>query len=136
MQLKHGRLTLEVPEDWVDQSTLLFVQRRADPEPVPAPTVTPTLSVRFASGTGLTPQGLVDLETQGLERVGAGELEGSLGKGALVHVKVTLLDEPIEQLCAAFVVDGLGVVACAACGAREMKRERPRLEALIKALKL
>jgi hypothetical protein len=141
--LRHGKLSIDVPGDWLDQSTLLFVQPREGAEAVPAPAVTPTLSVRFAFGPGLVAREIVDAEVEKmtvlqprLQRVSAGDFEGALGKGFMQHVRTSLMDAPIEQLAAAWVVGDIGVLACVACGGRELARERSRLEAMLRAITL
>lgn len=143
MELRHGELRLDLPEHWLDQSTLLFVEPRAGVEPVPAPAVTPTLSVRLAFGTKLSAQELIEAETRKVEivqpqlqRLQSGPFESPLGSGWLIHVRAALSDVPIEQLAVAWVVGEAGVIACAACGAREMKEQRPKLEAMLRAIRL
>jgi len=142
-ELSHGRLKLQVPDDWHDQSTLLFVAPRAAAETVPRAQVTPTLSVHFAFGAGLAANQLVDQETGKLarldpavERRPAQPFASPLGEGALQEVRFTLSGVPVAQLAVAWVVGELGVIACASCGARELEAERPRLEALLRAVKL
>lgn len=143
MELRHGKVKLDVPDDWLDQSTLLFVAPRGDAEPVPAPAVTPTLTVRFAFGAHVSPSELIELELSKLqviqpsaERLWQGPFESPLGTGQMHHVRATLVDVAIEQLAVAWVVGELGIVACASCGSRELERERPRLEAMLRSIRI
>lgn len=143
MELRHGKVRLELPDGWLDQSTLLFVQPRAQVETVPAPAVTSNLSVRFAFGAGLSARELIEAEMSklelvqpSLERIASGPFESPLGAGWHEHVRASLLDVAVEQLAVAWVVGDLGIIACCSCGARELKQERPRLEAMLRAIRL
>lgn len=128
MQVQHGRLSVDVPADWMDRSTLLFV----GPPPA-APTVAatrvaqPSLSVTFARAPKGEPRGaaraVLDDELEGLRAMNVGlEVLGfedftcAFGSGVASVHKVSLDGVTLRQIHAVAIQGPLAVRAVAACG--------------------
>jgi hypothetical protein len=146
VEVEHGRVTLAVPEGWVDESTVSFSSPTAEGlaaplSPKQAPAYRSTLNVTVEP----LPEGVADaralLEGIGESLRGAGVTcedvawreDFSMGgrAGALVERKVILHDTPARQLMAAAIVGDNAVVASAATAETEIERERSVLEELL-----
>ncbi|HEY4220582.1 MAG TPA: hypothetical protein VGO62_04550 [Myxococcota bacterium] len=143
MQVRHGGLVLDVPSDWLDQSSLLFVAPRAAstlPSAVKVSSPVESLAVRtVVVDAGVSARALLDADNAALASVDASAdlvSEGALGAGYQRVHRVTLLGHPLRQVSFALVVGELAVLATATCAEARYASVKAELEAMLVAIRV
>ena len=148
--LQYGRLTLDVPDDWTDASSLLFVmppsQGLAAPlSAKPAGTFTANVSVStepLEAGDPTEPQAYLEAATALLKQSGAqfedagasaikmGDRDGWAMERVLEHG-----GHVVRQLSAVTIVDGRAIIATASCEASRAPADLPKLRSFIEKIR-
>ncbi len=134
-RMRHGRLSFDMPPNWSDRSTLLFV----GPAPVlPSANVArmpqPSMTMTFARTKGERPleeaRAILDEELAGLRAMNVGlevlkieEIETAMGKGSLSTHRLSLEGVRLLQLQIVVVTGEIAVRAAASSGDLEPARE-------------
>ncbi len=145
MQLRHGGLTIEVPDDWEDRSTLLFVAPRDTAElPTVAAVQRPTEAVAIAFvrvKSGETAEDVMRSQAEQARALNpefevsdAGPIDSALGSGWCQTQSLTVFDMPVRQLSAAFVVGPVAVVATASAAESRFARCSEMLSSVLRSL--
>ena len=136
MEIRHGGLALDVPADWRDQSTLLFVAPIEDGE-----RASEVVSVSFHAGA-IAPRDLLrDQADQmramdpALEVIGDGPFDCALGEGWSLVQKLTLDGNPVQQIVVACPAGGTTVMATAATSPDRFADRLEQLKSILNSLR-
>ena len=145
MEIRYGALVIDVPADWSDQSSLLFVAPASAndlPSTVKVEEPVETLSLRIVPHDDQTAQQMLDREEEKLLAVAAkpevvedAPFTCPLGNGWQRVHKVKIAGAPLRQICVVVVVGRLAVLATATSGEARFARVRPQLEHALASLK-
>jgi hypothetical protein len=136
MRFLHGGLALEMPEDWCDQSTLLFVGKRAPPE-----AAAESVAIRFLLDAGEDARvilqkeiGAIRGESGGVEIVEERELACGLGVGWSATLRLSLPGGVLRQIAACVVLGRVAIVANASMGDQTASESEPRLRSVLESM--
>ena len=144
MKIRHGALQIDLPEDWSDQSSLLFVAPR-DKHPArtahPTQQTTEAVALNFVDAQGQDAQTILRQQSETLGaadpsfRVLAEEpFACRLGEGWLVTQTLTAADVTLRQLCLAVVIGRIVILATAACSDARFARNEAELRSILQSL--
>lgn len=143
--VRHGGLTVDIPEGWSDRSTLLFV----GPSPLAAalPTTQPVSQVAEAVAISFVPtegkeltELLADQSTplraaaEHFEVLEEGDLQSGLGQGRIATQQLSVGSDRLRQLTAVFSVGEVSVVATATTGEAGFDVAKGRLMDVLESL--
>jgi hypothetical protein len=143
--VRHGGLTVDIPEGWSDRSTLLFV----GPSPLAADLPTAqhvsspaeAVSIAFVPTAGKDVDALLAEQSEPIRKAvdQAGEAEVSevtsgLGPGRLLSQPIVLGSDHLRQLIAVFPVGEVTVVATATAGEAGFSQAKGRLLGVLESL--
>ncbi len=121
--VRHGGLAIDIPDGWADQSTLLFVAPRLEPNPRALHTElrpTETVSVRFVLGENLDAKELLAAQIDAMKVtdpdfavVASGAFSSGLGAGWQQTQRITVGGVALKQLATATVIGPVAVLATA-----------------------
>ncbi len=145
VSIQHAALAIDIPDEWKDQSTLLFVA----PPPAPAdyadarPKVPgQAIAVRFVDAAGrsasdyLKEQHAAAVATDPASRlVNESEFRCGLGSGRIMEQELTLAGYRLCQYSACVILGPIAVLATASCGAGASADERAKLVERLKSLR-
>jgi hypothetical protein len=137
ISIQHAALAIDIPDEWRDQSTLLFVAPPppptdyADSKPkVPGQAI----AVRFVEAAGrsasdyLKEQHVVAVATDPNARlINEAEFRCGLGPGRIMEQELTLAGHRLCQFSACVIIGPIAVLATASCGAGAPAVERTKL---------
>jgi hypothetical protein len=133
---RHGGLCLDLPVDWADRSTLLFVAPPSDEGSLPE-----AVSIRLAYSDDDPRAVLAAQEAQlraldpELERVSEGAFASALGDGWQSEYRLCLEGVEARQIGVACATDELLVFATASAGAERFDAVADRLRTILGSLR-
>jgi len=145
MQIQHGALAIDVPADWQDQSTVLFVAPRTEESLTTLSTVeqpTEAVSLTFVTDSD-DPKRILERQAEslrkmdaGFELLGEGPFETALGSGWSYEQRFDMGGSVVRQLAVACRVGPVVVLATGAAVDARFDRHRNQLAAILASLKL
>lgn len=145
MHIRHGGFVLEIPADWSDQSTLVFVG------PLPAKLSTTTqmapvseaVAISFVRAARGEPQEILRTQAQQLahsdptfELLSSGPFSCGLGEGWRYTQKVTVDGQAVVQLAVACRAGDVMVLATGAVDANSFSRREAQLAEILRSMHL
>jgi hypothetical protein len=143
MQFRHGGLTLELPNDWMDQSTLLFVAPPTSENVMSTHKVaeqSEAISINFVLAPGDVKALLAEqaealgANDPGFEILEEGAFSCGLGEGWSYVQRMTIQGIPVRQLTVACPVGPIAVVATAAAPDGRFDDARERLHEILMSI--
>ena len=145
MRLNHGALGIDLPPDWRNQSTLLFVAPRPKlnlPSTAEVQQPTEAISISFYYDTQ-SPQALLGQQAEQLGQVHPGfaviddgPISSGLGDGWRYTQDLDMDGTPVRQIAAAFAIGPVTVLATAATVRETFEARREELTQILCSLSL
>ncbi len=145
MKLQHGGFSIELPDDWSDMSTLMFV---GPPEAPALPTVSPvqgpaeSVTVSFVVVDDEDARTVLRQQAKALETtdpsfrvLDEGPFTCGLGEGHRFRQTIEADGVEVHQLCVACVLGPVAVVATASATAERFDRCAPKLEGILESMR-
>jgi hypothetical protein len=145
MRIRHGGLSIDVPDDWSDQSTLLFVSApRSTSTAGSAPgreASRESVAIRFLLGEGKDPRAILSRQLEelsttypGVTVVNEGRFVCGLGEGWSKTLSVPMGAIVIRQIVVCCVMGRVAIVASASMGDESRHDAEPRLRRLLESM--
>jgi len=143
MQFRHGGLTLDLPDDWIDQSTLLFVAPPTREHVMSTHEVaeqSEAVSINFVLDPGNVRDLLSEQATElrrmdpGFEIVEEGPFSCGLGEAWFYVQRLSIHGIPVRQLAVACPAGQLTVIATAAAPDGNFDAARERLRGILESM--
>ncbi len=144
LTLRHGELSISLPNGWTDQSTLLFL---GPPTHASLPTLTPTkeppavVSVRFLQTHEPDPREVLADECRKMQQLdptfavlSQGPFQSGLGEGWHLLQKSALMGSEMRQLVVCFCLERTTILASAAVGASSFDEMETTLRGVLESL--
>jgi hypothetical protein len=133
--LSHGSLTLDLPNEWADRSTLMF----AAPEGADHGSISLTVNrIEAESAASVLKRTFAELErvVEKARLVTQGELQCGLGKGAFYDVAFELAEVPMRQILGVVMRGGLAYRLTASVVAERFDAQAPRLWEILRSVRV
>jgi hypothetical protein len=145
MKIRHGALAIDLPAEWQDQSTLLFVAPRQTETLATTATVeqpTEAISVTFVTDDD-EPQGILARQAESMTKLDAafevlkqGPFTTALGEGWCYEQRFEMGGSVVRQLAVACRVGRVVVVATGAAVDARFERHRDKLTTILASLQI
>jgi hypothetical protein len=133
--LSHGALTVDLPDDWGDRTTLMFTA----PEGADRGVVSLNVQrVEADTAQGVLLRQLEELKQvdEGFKVLSQGELKCGLGAGAFTEVTLSLAGVPVRQILGVVVRDGLAFRITASAQAQHFDAVSARLWEILRSVRV
>ena len=133
--LSHGALTVDLPDDWGDRTTLMFTAPQGADHGVVSLAVH---RVEADTAQGVLKRQLEELKQvdEGLKVLSQGELKCGLGTGAYTEVTLVLAGVPVRQILGIVLRGGLAFRVTASAQAQRFDAVAARLWEIVKSIRV
>jgi hypothetical protein len=133
--LSHGRITLDVPDDWGDRSTLLFCSPQGASHGVVSLVVN---AVEAETAEGLLKKAVEELKRvdETVKVLSQGKLESKLGAGAYTEVTLTMAGVPVREVLGVVLKGGLAFRVTASAQTPNFEAAASRLWEIMRSVRL
>ena len=142
MELRHGALALDLPSDWLDQSTLLFMRppqslSRAPNQTVPTEVVTVTFERTTSSPKKTLRRHVEQLQRlhPEFDRLEEKPFQCGLGDAWSVTLQLAVEGQPVRQLVVASRAGDVMVIATAASSVERFARYQEELRSILASIR-
>lgn len=142
--IRHGGLEVDLPGDWEDRSSLLFVAPSADslPEGHKQDPAREAVTIDFTFGEGRDPRLILEERAEGLRKIDPGfeviergPFECGFGRAFCYEQRLTLGEVRVRQLAVVCCTGPVVISATAAASDDRFDLVRPRLETVLRSLR-
>lgn len=143
--IRHGGLEVDLPGDWEDRSSLLFVAPASDaslPVGNKVEASREAITIDFTFGDGRDAKVILEERAAGLRKIDPGfevieqgPFECGFGEAWCYEQRLTLGEVRVRQLAVVCCVGPVAISATAAASEERFGAVRPRLEAVLRSLR-